>query len=228
MFFRNGTRNFSEWTRIPDLGDILITSHHVRGLTRGVSYEFRVRACNNGGWGADSEPSDSVCPGSAPILIVTAARRQRLAMGGPLAILDHLALHPIHCGDQSWGLGKLNSMAQISGGYNTGALQKRSALAAMHGLQTFPNDPDMARAAFSLIGWTLVGPASEVVLNILLQNNVADLAEKWMAEYRTNSDVIGAMAWLRFNMPAGSIPQPKVVLGSSLTIITDGTAYSKI
>lgn len=219
IFFRNGSRNFSEWTQVPNLGDVLIHSHHIRGLTKGIAYEFRVRAFNNGGWGTDSEPSDFACPGSSLILITTATKRSRLAMGGPLTILDYLGSHPIHREDHLWGLSKLVSFAQMSSGYARGDLQKKMALAAIHGLHTFADDPDVAGAAISLMGWSLTGPASEIVSKILVQNNITDSAVKWMSKHCTNSNVVGATAWLRFHMPAGTIPRPQLVLCSSLASV---------
>lgn len=211
IFFRSESRNFHDWQVLPNVGPIPTSHYHIRNLTRGVECQFRVKAYNNGGWGSESLPSDEVCPGAGYTTISTAVRRSRLSMGGPLAILDRLELHPVTRTEHLWGLSRLRSMGQIASGYKRGNVQVKVALAAVHGLKTFPSDPEMIGAALSLLGWALVGPAKEGVLKILKDNKVAELSIEYMSKYRINCDVIGAVTLLRCNMPVGSIPQPPVL-----------------
>ena len=208
IFFRNESRNFKEWMRLPNVGDVKTNYYKIKNLTRGVPCQFRISAYNNGGWGAESEPSDEVCPGSGYTTISTAVRRSRLSLGGPLAILDRLSLLPLTRDEHLWGLARLRSMAQIASGYKKGNMQKKVALAALHGLQTFQNDPELSGVALSLMGWTIIGPAQEQVIKILTQNSVIEKSIEFMVKYRNNCDIIGALIWLRCNMPEGSIPQP--------------------
>lgn len=222
--FRNDSRNFKQWTPVPNLGEINRKCHRVVNLTKGMTYQFRVSAGNNGGWGEESEPSDEVCPGSGygrvagkmtssgSIFISTALRRSRLSKGGPLAILDHLELFPMTRDEHVWGLARLRSMAQSASGYKKETLQTRVAVAAIYSLLTFKNDPEMAGVGLSLLGWTLKGPGVGHVMQLVVQNSIIKIAVDYIIRHRTNCDVISAVTLLRCNMPPGCIPRLEDVI----------------
>ena len=217
--FRNDSRNFKQWTPVPNLGEITRKYYRVGNLTRGMIYQFRVSAGNNGGWGEESEPSDEACPGpgygrvsgkmtsSGSVFISTATRRSRLSKGGPLAILDRLDLFPVTRDEHLWGLARLRSMAQSASGYKRETLQRRVAIAAVHSLITFKNDPEMAGVGLFLLGWTLKGPDTGLVMKLMIQNSIIMIVVDYIRRYRTNCDVISAVTFLRCNMPLGSVPR---------------------
>jgi hypothetical protein len=211
IYHRNEGRNFKEWTLYHNQKEMTSSSYLVLDLPSGVTCQFRINAYNNGGWGAYSEASDEVCPGSKGKLSTTIdVQRSRLVKGGPLAILDRLESNPFHRDEIVWGLSRLRSMAQIASGYKKGNIQRKVALAGIHGIQTFPNDPEMAGIVFYLLGWTLRGPAGDHIKKILVQHNIIELAIKLMKEYRANGEVIMGIAFLRSNMTEGLIPQPPI------------------
>ena len=97
-------------------------------------------------------------------------RKRRLAAGGQLTVLDRLFEYPQHRDEQVWGLARLLAFASVNVGYpKKGNIQRKAALAALHGLKAFPRDPEILSSVFFLLGWTLVGPAQDHVRKILNQ-----------------------------------------------------------
>jgi hypothetical protein len=67
------------------------------------------------------------------------------------------ALTYIHIYSQTF---KYEHSAQVAGGYKKGNLQRKAALAGLHGIKIFPVDPEMGGIVFGLLGWTLKGTVS--------------------------------------------------------------------
>eukprot|EP00596_Hydrurales_sp_CCMP1899_P003429 CAMPEP_0119043238 /NCGR_PEP_ID=MMETSP1177-20130426/19666_1 /TAXON_ID=2985 /ORGANISM="Ochromonas sp, Strain CCMP1899" /LENGTH=893 /DNA_ID=CAMNT_0007010929 /DNA_START=292 /DNA_END=2970 /DNA_ORIENTATION=- len=157
IFYKSKARKFIEWMQVPNLRDLNKCEYTVKNMIVGVPCRFRICAYNNGGWGAHSEQSEWVIPGSnSPStfqLISMGVQRSRLAKGGPLTILDRLEGNPLNREEQLWGLSRLRSMAQVVGGYKKGNVQRKAALAGLHGIKIFPADPEMGGLVFSLLGW---------------------------------------------------------------------------
>ena len=210
VYTKNCTRLHSQWAEVRHPGGIHRNSFLVRNLPAAIECEFCVDACNNGGWGGRSLSSGLVCPGSDIVPISAAVRRARLAAGGQLTVLDRLEQYPQHREEQVWGLARLLSFASVSVGYpKKGNIQRKAALAALHGLKTFPRDPDILFSVFFLLGWTLRGPAKDHVRNILLQHNIPKVCEDHMKLFRTQGKIIGGIAWLRCNLQPGDVGQPQ-------------------
>ena len=72
---KEGSGNFdADWTDISSTSTSL--SHTVTGLTDNTNYQFKVRARNATGDGAESEVSDAVAPGSVTLVCDCARHRQ--------------------------------------------------------------------------------------------------------------------------------------------------------
>lgn len=96
IYMKNVSRTYSDWRPINYSGIINYNKFLIRDLPSGVPCQFRVRAYNNGGWGAQSEPTLLTTPGEQFVPMSSKMRWKRLNMGGVLMILDRLRLYPYH------------------------------------------------------------------------------------------------------------------------------------
>jgi len=205
----NRSRVYKQWRPINYTPEIKTTRFLVRELPSGVPCRFRISAYNNGGWSRDSEESVVVIPGEELTPLQTAGRWRKLVMGGPLSILDKLKAEPFNRLENLLALKRLAALAQKSTGFTKGSVQVKAATAALTCLDTFPNDPEVVRAAINLVGWTLAGgPAKDKVRMVLEQSPFLPTITKYLERFRLDSTVLSSAAFVRQAMTV--VPQPPV------------------
>ena len=122
IYMRNVSRCFCDWHPIAYRFDITKMKYTVKNLPSGVSCAFRITGYNNGGWGLPSEETPMITPGEEFDPLPQATRWRKLMLGGPLAVLDRLALYPDHRHEHSAGLHKLLAFAMKTNGFHKGNL----------------------------------------------------------------------------------------------------------
>ena len=203
----NRSRVYKQWRPINYTPEIKTTRFLVRELPSGVPCRFRISAFNNGGWSRDSEESVVVIPGEELTPLQTAGRWRKLVMGGPLSILDKLKAEPFNRLENLLGLKRLAALAQKSTGFTKGSVQVKAATAALTCLDTFPNDPEVVRAAINLVGWTLAGgPAKDKVRLVLEQSPFLPTITKYLERFRLDSTVLSSASFVRQAMTVVPLP----------------------
>jgi len=213
---RSKTRVFYQWQVAPSPGDINTTSFIVRDLPSGVAVQFRVRGFNNGGWSQYSEPTQPVTPGDWLAPMPTSGRWRRVVQGGSMAIIDVLLSRPMNRGEHIIGLRKLLANATEECGFKKQNIQVKVANAAVHGLLTFPLDPEIARIAFVLLGWCMKdsSPGFKKVRMYLRKMEVDRICTEYMlnGRFRLDTAIMTGIEFLRTMMPLqgqiGAIPMP--------------------
>ena len=213
---RSNTRVYNKWMKCPSPLDITRTTFIVRDLPSGVPCQFRVKSYNNGGWSKYSLYTPMVTPGDELTPLNTQGRWRRIIQGGPLATIDMLTSQPLDRNEHIIGLHKLVSFANIECGFTKGVIQLKAAHSAVHGLKIFPDDPEIAKPAFLLLGWCLKEgtPGFKRVKIYLRNEGVPSIAESFMdnEKFRLDTAILNNISWLRGNMPRkpqiGYIPDP--------------------
>lgn len=201
ILMRNETRNYSKWSEVYYPGDITTTRFLVRNLPFGIPCQFKVAAWNRGGWSEYSPSTPLVVPGEEEEALPDDIRWRRLQQGGPLAISDRLDAFPKNRQEQLTGLRYLISFAQNSTGFPHSNVALRAANIALRNLQIYENDPEIAGSCFHLMGWCLKGlKAERKVRNLFMQNDVVMLVHHYITEFRSNTRIMGSVAWLRSSM----------------------------
>lgn len=220
VYMRNKSRNFNTWQLVYYPGDIAKTQFLVRDLPMGVGCQFRVSACNPAGWGRTSDETIYVTPGEENEQISTDARWRRIQKGGILAVLDHLEAVSNDSDEQRRGLRMLLSFGQDNIGYKSQAMTLKAAAVAFSVIKTFDKDPELTAMAFNVLGWCMKGKGERKTRQFLLEQRLVQLAEQATAAYRTNSNVMNALSFVRATLakylaaPAEEVyvplnPQPK-------------------
>ncbi len=200
VFMRNKSRNFSQWKEVYCPGDITKTQFLVRDLPMGVSCQFRVSACNSGGWGALSEETIFVTPGEESEQVSSDTKWRRIKEGGILAALDHMEQFSANSEEQRRGLHMLVSYGQTNMGFKNSAMSTKVAATALADIKTFDRDPVIVALAFNVLGWCLKGKSERKTRQFCLQNGVVELAQTATEQYRCDSSVMNGIAWLRSMM----------------------------
>lgn len=211
ILMRNETRNFSKWTPIPYKGKITSNRFTIRDLPCGVPCQFKVAAFNNGGWSQYSVETIMICPGEDRLPIDRQLRWYRLSQAGVLGILDRLQAWPFHRGEHLEGMRRISSLGQMQRGYKKSVALK-VAVAAIHALYTFPNDPQIAPLAFMLMSYSLMGSGLKRVRVYLLQHDVGALCTKYLEMYRLNAAIVNAISYLRDLLPKNTVPLPPALV----------------
>jgi hypothetical protein len=193
---RNLTRNYHMWSVIPYKTAITTQFFAVRNLPSGIKCQFRVEALNEGGFSSPSEPSPYVCPGEtyAPIDFFT--RWNRLAQGGPLAVIDRMKVCPLVREEYLQGLKLLVVFGQKDDGFHKGRIQISVAKACIYGLQVYTNDPDIVQAAIRALAYSLRGPNFQLVEDNITKEGTINLCAKYFNTFRNNTSIIMALGFL--------------------------------
>lgn len=208
LYMRNVTRNFNKWSEVYTPGPIKKSRYQVRNLPMGVACQFRVRAFNNGGWGALSEPTMYCTPGEDQNVLESAIKWRRLHAGGAIAMLDRLNLYPFDREEHINGLRRLVGFGQNSKGYKNSAVSMSVAELCMRCLNQFKEDPLIANLCFICLAWSMSGKKAErKVRNFIINSsNLKEVLMKYFDGFRSNSDVINSISFLRSQVPAGYLP----------------------
>eukprot|EP01034_Spumella_vulgaris_P026936 gene26936-33587_t len=81
VYMRNKSRNFNKWREVYSPGPIVKTQFLVRDLPMGVGCQFKVSACNTGGWGLLSTETIYVTPGEESVQVTTETKWKRIQQG---------------------------------------------------------------------------------------------------------------------------------------------------
>ena len=210
------TRVFHTWQVCPSPVDIKTTTFIVRDLPSGVGVQFRLKCCNSGGWSQYSAASQQVTPGDSLTPLPTAGRWRRIVRGGTSAILDILLARPLNRVEHIIGLRKVQSFIVQECGFKKLNVQLKTATAAIHGLLTFKHDPEIARLAFTLLGWCMHpnSPGLKKVRVYLKKMEIESICKDYQQNglFRLDTAIMNGIAVLRTLMPAqgmpGAIPLP--------------------
>ena len=202
---KNFTRNFNTWKDLYYPGDITTTRFLVRNIPMGVACQFRIAAYNTAGWGQYSDESAQVTPGEEREVMPDRVRWARLRQGGALAIMDRLNQCTCYRSEFLIGLKLLLGIGQITCGFKNSAITMQVAKLALHALNTFKMDRDIAVLSFTLLGWCMKRPKTErKVRQLCVQNDIYGTVEKYLRTiegFRFDSSVVRAILFLRGIMP---------------------------
>jgi hypothetical protein len=201
IFMRNKSRNFNHWHLVYHPTDITTTRFTVRNLPCGLACQFRVQACNHGGWGEFSPETAYVIPGEKSEVLPPTIRWKRLQQGGPLAILDRLEQHPLQSEEYKVGMRYLVGFCSAQHGFTDSNIALRAVRLIMQALQTFEHDVAIVAYGYALLGWCMVGKSEFKVKNLLVEHALVDLVLQHMHRFRYNGAVVNAITTLRSKMP---------------------------
>lgn len=122
VYMRNVSRCYNDWNPIAYNGDITTTKYKIRDLPTGVYCQFKVVGYNSGGWGLHSEETIMVCPGEELNPLGYGIKWKRLAMGGPLSVVDRMNVYPKHRHEALKGMEMLIAFGQQKHGFQKGML----------------------------------------------------------------------------------------------------------
>mmetsp|Transcript_16244 Transcript_16244/g.24468 ORF Transcript_16244/g.24468 Transcript_16244/m.24468 type:complete len:885 (+) Transcript_16244:140-2794(+) len=209
IYMRNNCRLFYDWSVVPgaefvphETGKWRANRYNVSHLPSGVRVEFAVAAYNIGGWGNLSKASVSVIPGEELQPISITSQWKRVVKGGPLAVLDRLAEFPMNRYEHLIGLRYLVIFAQKEGiGFSRINVREKVSFLSLRCMRTFPLDNEICAPCITLIGYCIHGNMHKKLKNTLLKDGLVDEIMKVMNFYRTDSNVMNAINWLRRVMP---------------------------
>ncbi len=212
IFMRNNTRIYHNWTPISYNGTITWSKFVVKDLVPGIPCQFKIQSMNNGGWSMFSEASSMCFPGEEQQPLTSLKRWKKIELGGVMAILDRLQAHPYQRHEHVTGLHKIVSHGLKMRGFKK-AIGHKVAMLAWNSLHTFKDDCEIAPCCFMAMALAMQNPSGKDPVNkktriFLIQNNVTQVTDHYLTEFRRDSSVINALAYLRSTLPAGSINTP--------------------
>ena len=212
IFMRNNTRIYHKWTPITYNGTITWSKFLVKNLVPGIPCQFRVQSMNNGGWGMFSEATFMCFPGEMQQPLSSLKRWKKIELGGVMAILDRLTAHPYQRLEHVTGLGKIVSHGLKMRGFKK-EIGHKVAMLAWSSLHTFKDDCAIAPSCFMAMALAMQNPSGKDPVNkktriFLVQNNVTQITDHYLAEFRRDANVINALSYLRSKLPTGSVNFP--------------------
>lgn len=205
IYMKNVSRCFNQWSPIDYKGVVRTTKFTIKDLPAGVHCAFRICGFNNGGWGLPSEETPLICPGEEYTPLPHNVRWRKLSLGGPLAVIDRLQYYPDHRHEYITGLRKVLIFAQKMDGFHKGTVQLKVAAVAMHAIDRFPRDRELAGLAFELMGYAMQGPKDRKVRLYLSQNGIVAKCDENLEFFRIDPYVVAGITHLRRLMPKGFI-----------------------
>lgn len=201
VYMRNKSRNYNTWQEVYYPGDVAKTQFLARDLPMGVSCQFKVTACNSGGWGQLSEETIFVTPGEESEQMSSETKWRRIQQGGILAAIDHMQTCPRDGDEQRRGLKMLLSFGQTNNGFKNSAMALQVAAVLVAVLRTFDMDPAIIALSYTVLGWCVRGKAERKVRHFCVEEGIVALVAESTRKFRTNSNVMNATSWLRNAMP---------------------------
>jgi hypothetical protein len=226
IYMRNNTRLYYNWTVVPGADSVLPQSvkwganrYLVCHLPMGVPVEFAVAAYNYGGWSTLSKESVTVIPGEEFLPSTVNGQWRRITRGGPLAVLDRLHDFPLHRGEHIIGMRQLIAFAQKEGnGFSRMNIREKCCTLVMHCFKTFPLDPEIYRAAFLLLGYSIQGKTQRTLRMHCIREGLLDIVDNSLKLFRDDTEVISGILWLK-----KALPNDIVDIGVSKKVHIDGT-----
>lgn len=166
---------------------------------------------SHGGWSAPSAATAYVCPGQKDNPVDFTTRWSRIAIGGPLSIIDRLKAHPHVREDYIRGLQLLIVFGQREDGFHKGAVAIGVATTAIQGLKIYLEDPLIIPAALLVLGYASRSAQYAVVEQMVVEGNVVAFCRQYHTLFRHDTKVIIAISFLQSCL-------------SIVTLIPDGEA----